>query len=69
MYSIAFIPDMLVPYAVEDLATREDPDVDVWENNVVEVSHLLVLEEKVRHPYLVSLRQGEVLDLPCTMDG
>ena len=40
------------PDAVEDVAIREDPDVDIVDEDVVEVAALLVAEEGVRHPDL-----------------
>ena len=53
------------PDAVEDVAVREDPDVDVVDEDVVKVSSLLVPEERVRHPDLLWVSQGEILNPPC----
>ena len=47
--------------AVEDIAVREDPDVDIVDEDVVEVARLLVPEEGVRHPDLLGVGEGEVL--------
>ena len=50
------------PDAVEDAAVGVDADVQVGQNDVMEVSLLLVLEEEVRHPHHLRLGQGQVLD-------
>ena len=39
--------------AVENVAIGEDSDVDVIDEDVVEVTRLLVAEEGVRHPDLL----------------
>jgi hypothetical protein len=44
--------DNTYPDAVEDVAVREDPDVQVGLDNVVELALLLVPEEGVWHPHL-----------------
>ena len=49
------------PDAVEDVAIREDPDVDIVDEDVVKVASLLVPEECVRHPNLLRVSQGEIL--------
>ena len=36
--------------AVEDVTVGEDSDVDIVDEDVVEVSGLLIPEERVRHP-------------------
>ena len=51
------------PDAVEDVAVWEDPDVEVGGEDVVELSDLLVPEERVRHPDLTRVGDGEVGDL------
>lgn len=53
------------PDAVEYVPVWEDPYVEVWLYDVVELSLLLVPEEGVRHPHLAGVRQGEVLDSTC----
>ena len=52
------------PYTVEDISIREDPDVQVWLNYLVEFCILLVPEESVRHPHFGPLCHGQVFDLP-----
>ena len=42
--------------AVEDVAIRVNPDVEVWRQDVVEIAKLLVPEESVRHPDLARVR-------------
>ena len=49
------------PDAVEDVAIREYPDVDIVDEDVVKVASLLVPEECVRHPNLLRVSQGEIL--------
>ena len=49
------------PDTVEDVAIREDPDVDIIDEDVVKVASLLVPEECVRHPNLFRVSQGEIL--------
>ena len=51
------------PDAVEDVPVRVDPDVEVGGEDVVELSDLLVPEERVRHPDLARVSEGEVADL------
>ena len=50
------------PDAEKDVAIRKDPDVEVWCEDVVESSDLLISEECVWHPHLARVRQGQVLD-------
>ena len=45
------------PDTVEHVAVGEDPDVDVVDEDVVEVTSLLVAEEGVRHPHLLRVSQ------------
>ena len=54
---------MQPPDAVEDVAVREDPDVEVGGQDLVEARHLLIPEEGVRHPHLARVSQGQVADL------
>ena len=49
------------PDAVEDVAIREDSDVDIINEDVVEVPGLLVPEESVRHPDLLRVSESQVL--------
>ena len=55
------------PDAVEDVAVREDPDVEVGGEDVVELPDLLVPEEGVRHPHLARVSQGQVADPLCNI--
>ena len=48
--------------AVQDVAVGKDSDVDIVDEDVVEVSSLLVPEERVRHPHLTSVSQSQVFD-------
>ena len=50
------------PDAVKNVAIRKDPDVDIVDEDVVKVASLLVPEECVRHPNLLRVSQGEILD-------
>ena len=50
------------PDAVEDVSVREDPDVEVGGEDLVEPRHLLVPEEGVRHPHLACICHGQVPD-------
>ena len=56
----------LRPDAVENVAVWEDPDVEVWRQDLVESRNLLVPEESVRHPDLPSVGESEVADLVCS---
>ena len=49
------------PDTVEDVTIREDPDVDIVDEDVVEMASLLVPKECVRHPNLLRVSQGEIL--------
>ena len=53
--------ELISPDAVEDVPVGEDPDVEVGEDDVVEGALLLVPEERVGHPQLPGVPQGEVL--------
>ncbi len=55
----------ILPDAVQNVPIREDPDVQVWLYDVVELPVLLVAEEGVRHPDLAGVGQGQVLNLAC----
>ena len=46
------------PDTVENVTIREDPDVDIVDEDVVKVASLLVPEECVRHPNLLRVSQG-----------
>ena len=50
------------PDAVEDITIWIHPDVQVGGQDVVEGSDLLVPEERVRHPDLAGVREGQVAD-------
>ena len=50
------------PDAVEDVAVWEDPDVEVGGEDVVELSDLLVPEERVWHPDLAYVGERQVFD-------
>ena len=52
----------LIPDAVENITIRVDPDVEVWGEDVVKGTDLLVPEERVRHPHLTSVGQSQVFD-------
>ena len=43
--------------AVEDITVWEDSDIDIVDEDVVEVTSLLVAEERVRHPHLLRVSQ------------
>ena len=51
------------PDAVQNIPIGEHSDVEVGLDDVVELGVLLISEERVRHPDLVPLGEGEVLDL------
>ena len=51
------------PYAEENISIWENPDIDVVDKDGVEVTELLVAKEGVRHPHLVRIRQGQILQL------
>ena len=51
------------PDTVENISIRMYSDIKIGLDNIVELSILLVPEEGVRHPDLVAVRHGEVLDL------
>lgn len=66
VYSLCSLPDAVysmstLPDAIENTTVGVDAQVHIGQNDVMEVTQLLVLEEKVRHPHLVRLRQGQVL--------
>lgn len=49
------------PDAVENISVREDPDIDIVDEDGVEVSGLLIAEESIGHPDLVRIGQGQIL--------
>ena len=51
--------------AVQDVAVGKDSDVDIVDEDVVEVSSLLVPEESVRHPDLLGVCESEILHTSC----
>ena len=44
-----------LPNTIEDGAVREDPDVNIGNDNVVEMSLSLVGEEQIWHPNFVGI--------------
>ncbi len=50
------------PYAVEDVTVGKDSHVNVVHENGMKVALLFVPEERVRHPDLARIRQGEILE-------
>ena len=50
------------PNGVQDAAMFVNPQIDVRQQDVVEVTFLLVLEEQIGHPDLLDLGQGQVFD-------
>ena len=53
------------PNAVEYLPVGEDPDVDVWHDDLVLPRLLLVAEEGVGHPNLGRIGHRQVLQTTC----
>ena len=53
------------PDAVEDASVREDADVHVGHGDLVQLTRLLVLEEQIRHPDLLRIRQSQELHPTC----
>ena len=49
---------------IENITIGVDSHVQVGLNDIVKLSSLLVPEERVRHPDLLTVRHGQVLDLP-----
>ena len=47
------------PDAVQHIAVREYPNIEVWLNDIVKLSVLLVPEKRIRHPDLQT-RQAEL---------
>ena len=55
----------MLPDTVENISIREDPDIKVRSEDLMESSNLLIPEESVRHPHLAGIRQGQVPDTLC----
>lgn len=51
----------ILPDTVQDPSIWEDSHVDIWHNNVVEVSLAFVGEKQVRHPDFAWVVESEVL--------
>lgn len=54
----------MVPDAVENLSCGENSNINVWHDDVVEVSELFVLEKRIRHPDAIRVRHRQVLQFP-----
>jgi hypothetical protein len=54
-----------LPDAVQHVSVGEDADVDVVDEDGVEVSGLLVAEERVGHPHLAGVGQRQVAKSTC----
>ena len=52
----------MLPDTVENISIREDPDIKVRSEDLMESSNLLIPEESVRHPHLAGICQGQVAD-------
>ena len=48
--------------AVENITIREDTDIEVGCQDVVEGSNLLISEERIWHPNFAGIRQGQIFD-------
>ena len=48
------------PYTVQNTASREDSNVNVWYYDVMKMAELFILEKRVRHPNSVSFRHGQI---------
>ena len=48
------------PYAVQNIPIREDSDVRVWSQNVVESTNFLISEKSVGHPHFTGICEGQV---------
>ena len=53
----------ILPDAVENVPVREDPDVEVWRQDLVKSRNLLISKESVGHPDLPSIGESQVADL------
>ena len=52
------------PDAIENISIRMYSNIKIGLDNIVELPILLIPEEGVRHPDLLTVRHGQVLDLP-----
>ena len=50
------------PYAVENISAREDSDVQVRSQNVVESTNYLISDKSVGHPHITGICDGLVTD-------
>ena len=57
-----------LPYAVEDITAREDPDIQVGGQDGVEATYLLISEECVRHPHFAGFCHCQVTDFIWTVN-
>ena len=55
-----------LPDAVQNTSIRENSDVDVGNEDVVEATLLLVAKERVWHPHFCWVGQCEVVQFSCT---
>ena len=51
------------PYTVQNTASREDSNVNVWYYDVMKMAELFILEKRVRHPNSVSFRHGQIFQV------
>ena len=53
------------PDAVQDIAVREDPHIEVGLNDIVELPVLLISEERIRHPDLQTRQERRNKTASC----
>ena len=53
------------PNTVQHVAIRVNPNIEIWSENIMEPSYLLISKETVWLPDFPDIRQCQILDLIC----
>ena len=53
------------PNTIQHVAIRVNPHIQVWSENIMEASYLLISKETVWLPDFPDIRQCQILDLIC----
>ena len=56
------------PNTIQHVAIRVNPHIEVWSENIMEPSYLLISKETVWLPDFLDIRQCQILDLICNRE-
>ena len=57
------------PNTIQHIAIRVNPNIEVWSEDIMEPSYLLISKETIWLPDFPHIRQCQILDLICKTDS